>query len=87
MALEKVLKVLGYAYRLNYHYLVSCDCFPLFLHVLISLIQHILWLNFSTDKRQAEDMRGGMGKDHGVLLLFKRNSIFFLCVLIQLNCD
>jgi len=32
-------------------------------------------------------MGGDMGKDHGVLLHFKRKPIFFLCVLIQLNCD
>ena len=38
--------------------LVSVDCFPLFLQVLISLIKLILWLKFSTDKRQAENMVG-----------------------------
>ena len=33
------------------------DCFPLLLYFLISLIKFILWLKFSAEKRQAEDMR------------------------------
>ena len=47
--------------------MVSFDSSPLFLHVPTSLIKLILWLNFSTDKRQAEDMEG---KDHRILLYF-----------------
>ena len=35
--------------------------FSLFSHVLISLIKLILWLKFSTYKRQAEDMEGRQG--------------------------
>ena len=35
------------------------DCLPLFLYVLISLIKLILWLKFSTGKRQAEDTGAG----------------------------
>ena len=46
-------------------YVVSFDCFSLFLHFLTSLIKLILWLGFSTNQRQAEDM---VGKDHRVLL-------------------
>ena len=65
IALEEELKVLDFASWLNYYYLVSFDCFPLFLHFLTSLIKLILWLNFFSDKRQAEDMGG---KDHRVLL-------------------
>ena len=45
------------------------DCFPLFLHVLISLLKLILWVKISTDKRQAEDIGG---KDHTVLLHFSK---------------
>ena len=45
--------------------MVSFDSFPLFLHVPTSLIKLIPWLNFSTNKRQAEDMEGS--KDHGIL--------------------
>ena len=67
IALEEELKVLNYAQLVHYYYLVFFDCFPLFLHVLISLIKLTLCLSFSTDKRQAEDMRG---KDHRVLLCF-----------------
>ena len=50
------------------YYLVSFDCFPLFLPVLTSLIKRILWLSVSTDKRQVENMGG---KDYRVLLRFK----------------
>ena len=42
-----------------------------------SLVKLILWLNFSTDRRQAEDLGQGMGcggKDHRVLLHFSRYS-------------
>ena len=35
------------------------DSFPLFSHVLISLIKLSLWLTFPTDKKQAEDMGEG----------------------------
>ena len=47
----------------NYtYYLVSFDCFSLFLHFLAALIKLILRLKFSTDKRQAGDMCvGGWG--------------------------
>ena len=31
------------------------------MYVLISLVQLILWLNFSADKRQAEDEEGEQG--------------------------
>lgn len=48
-------------------YLVSFGSFPLFLLVLMSLIIFILWLKFSTNKRQTEDM--GV-KGHRVLLWF-----------------
>ena len=58
-ALEKELKVLDDASWLHDYYLVSLDCFPLFLYVLISLIKLILWLKFSMGKRQAEDIGGG----------------------------
>ena len=51
--------------------LVFLDGFPLFLHFLTSLIKPILWLKFSTDKRQAEDMRD---KDHRVLLCFSEET-------------
>ena len=66
-ALEEELKVLNYAQLVHYYYLVFFDCFPLFLHVLTSLIKLTLSLSFSTDKRQAEDMGG---KDRRVLLCF-----------------
>ena len=46
--------------NVHYHYLVSFDCFSLFLHFLTSLIKLILWLKFFTDRRQGEDM-GGQG--------------------------
>ena len=39
VVLEKELKVLDFAYWLNYYYLVSFDYFSLFLHVLNSLIK------------------------------------------------
>ena len=54
------------------YYLVSFDCFPLFLPVLTSLIKRILWLSVSTDKRQVENMGG---KDHRVLLRFKMRPV------------
>ena len=44
--------------------------FSFVLAFLISLIKLILWLKFSTGKRQAEDMVGGGGKDHRVLFHF-----------------
>ena len=60
-------KVFNYAYWLSNHYcLALLGCFPLFLHFLTSLIKLILWLNFSIDKRQVEDVDGG----HRVLLHF-----------------
>ena len=43
----------------HYYYLVSFDCFPLFLYVLNSPIKLIPWLKCSTGKRQAEDVGGG----------------------------
>ena len=57
-----------------YYYLLSFDCFSLFLSFLISLIKLILWLKFfffffPTDKRQAEDVGY---KDHRVLFSFSR---------------
>ena len=48
--------------------MVSFDHFPLFLHVLISLIKRILWLKFSTDRRSAEDMRGRTIRSRSVSL-------------------
>ena len=47
--------------------LISFECFPLFSHFSLLLIKFILWLTFSTDRRQAEDMVW-RGKDHRVLL-------------------
>ena len=38
-----------------------------------SLIKLILWVKFSTDKRQTEDISGDEGKDHKVLLYFTSN--------------
>ena len=64
-ALEE-LKVLS-CFLLNCYHVVFFDSFPLFLHVPTSLIKRILWLNFSTEKRQAEDMEG---KDHRTLPYF-----------------
>ena len=59
IAVEKELKVLA---SLNdYYCLVSSDCFPLFLRVLIALIKLILWLKFF--RRQKAD-RGPEGRDH-----------------------
>ena len=43
IALEEERKVIDYAYRLRYDYLVL-DYFPLFLHFLAFLIKFILWL-------------------------------------------
>ena len=45
VALEKELKVLDFAHWVHYYYLVSFDCFPLFLYFLTSLVKFILWLN------------------------------------------
>ena len=47
---------------------------------LTSLIKPILWLKFSTGKRQAENMEGWgeAGKDHTVLLHFKWTLFFSL---------
>ena len=42
----------------------------LFFYILIYLIKLILWLKFSTDKKQTEEMKVGEGKDHRVLLHF-----------------
>ena len=53
IALEKELKVLDYAFWLWLFSFVSA--------FLTSLIKLILWLKFSTGKRQAEDMGGGGG--------------------------
>ena len=58
IALEKELKVLDFAYGLNYYYYVLFNCFSLLLRFLTSLIELILWLSFPIDKRQAEDMEG-----------------------------
>ena len=41
---EEELKMLDFAYWLNYYYLVCFDCFPLFLHFLVSPIKLTLWL-------------------------------------------
>ena len=58
IACEKELKVLDFAYGLNYYYFVQFNCFSLLLHFLTSLIEFILWLSFPIDKRQTEDMEG-----------------------------
>lgn len=51
---------------LNHYYF---DCFPLDFHVLASFINFILWLMFSTDKKQTEDMRVSvLGGPHRALL-------------------
>ena len=51
----------------------------------ISLIKPILWLKFSTGKRQAENLLGA-GKDHTVLLCFKRTPFFSLFWPLERNC-
>ena len=45
-----------------FYYLIIFDYFPLFLHVLITLIKLIFWLKFFPRKRQAEDMGAGAGE-------------------------
>ena len=44
------LKVLDYAYWLNYYNLVSFDCFPVFLHAIVSVIKHSLTKVFHGQK-------------------------------------
>ena len=43
MALEEETRVLDFVLWLNYYYFVLFDCFPLFLHFLISLIKFAVW--------------------------------------------
>ena len=69
IAPEEELEVLDCAYRLNYYYSVSLDCFPLFLHFLISPIKLILWPK-CFHRQKAEDTGWGGGKDRKVLLCF-----------------
>ena len=52
----------------DYSYLVSLDCFPLFLHVLTYLINLLPWLRFF---RRQQTGGGWRGEDHRVLLHFK----------------
>ena len=44
------------------YYLIVLDYFPLFLHVLITLIKLIFGLKFFPRKRQAEDMGAGVAE-------------------------
>ena len=53
-ALEKELKVLDF--MLNDHIIIWSPLTVFFCFCVSSLIKLILWLNFSIDKRQAEDM-------------------------------
>ena len=61
MALEKELKVLEYAQWLHYYYLVS----SIFLCFHISLIKLILWLKFSTDRKEVARAVEWQGPFHG----------------------
>ena len=56
---EEELRVLGCAQWVHYYYLVSFDCFPLFMHVLTSLIILILWLKFSHRQKAGRGHAGG----------------------------
>ena len=60
------MKVLGYSWQLNYHYLVLLDWFSLFLPFLLPLIKLFLWLKFS--QRQKGRQKTRHGKDHRDLL-------------------
>ena len=53
----------------DYYYLISFDSFPLFLHVLTSLIKLALWLKFFRRQRTWE------GKDCRILLHFNSSSL------------
>ena len=67
---------------LNY-YIIIWSPLTVFLCFCISLIKLILWLKFFTDKRQAEDMVGGGGKKHRVLLRFKATGTFVQMLVTQ----
>ena len=43
IVLEEELKVLDFVLWLKYYYFVLLDCFPLFLHFLVSLIKFSPW--------------------------------------------
>ena len=64
IALEEARKVLDYAYWLHFNYLVSFDCFSLFLHFLSSLIKHIYWWKFS-HRQKAGQEHGEWAKTRG----------------------
>ena len=61
----------------DYYYLVSFDCFPLFLHFLTSLIKLILWLNFFQRQKAGEGqcLGQGCGVVGSVLLCFTRKLV------------
>ena len=63
-AFEKELKILDFAYRLNYYCFVLFDCFSLLLHFLSSLIKRVLCLTFF------HRWKASWGKDRSVLLHF-----------------
>ena len=54
--LEEVLKILDFALRLKYYYLVLSDCFSLLPYFVTFLTKLILWLKFTHRKRQVEAM-------------------------------
>ena len=59
VALQEDLKILDFAYWLNYYYLVSFDCFHFLLHVLTSLIKLTCWQKFFPQKASRGHGRQG----------------------------
>ena len=64
LALEEELKVLDFAYGLNYYCFVLFDCFALLLHFLTSLIKLILRLKFFY-RQKAGGGHGGVARTTG----------------------
>ena len=75
---KEELEALDCAQWVHYYYLVSFDCFPLFLHVLISLIILILWLTFFHRQNAGWGHAGG----YRVLFCFRtRWSLWWLKIM------
>ena len=91
VALEEDLKILDFAYWLNYYYLVTLDCFPFLLHVLTSLIKLTCWQKFFPQKAsRGHGRQGPWGpapfQDLKSTLCYSENSVDYK-VLIRVKRD
>ena len=77
---KEELGVFDFIKWLNDYYLVSFNCFPLFLHLLISLIELIIWLKFF--HRQKARVRT-WGEIHRVWLCFTSSFLLGSCLLLD----